>query len=156
MSRGSARFLERAAAAGLRVEPHEFPDGTRTAQQAAEAVGCSLGQIVKSLVFMVDDRPVLALVSGANRVATGRLGAAFDGARVRTANADEVRLVTGYAIGGTPPLGHDRPLPTVLDRDLLGFDTVWAAAGTPTEVFAVTPDDLCALTGARVLDLAEA
>ena len=130
-----------------------FPEGTRTAAQAAAAVGCELGQIVKSLVFLCDGEAVLALTSGSNRVDTGRLGALLGGMITR-ADADGVREATGYAIGGTPPFGHARPLRAVLDRALLAYDTVWAAAGTPDTVFELTPDELVRASGAEVADFA--
>jgi prolyl-tRNA editing enzyme YbaK/EbsC (Cys-tRNA(Pro) deacylase) len=132
------------AAAGLEVEIREFPAGTRTAADAAAAVGCEVAQICKSLVFRVDgDRPLLVIASGANRVDEARFGA-------RKADAAYVREQTGYAIGGVPPVGHARPIETVLDEDLLAHDVVWAAAGTPTAVFAVDPRRLAALDGIRV------
>ena len=132
------------ARAGLEVEIREFPAGTRTAADAAAAVGCEVAQICKSLVFRVDgDRPLLVIASGANRVDEGRFGA-------RKADAAYVREQTGYAIGGVPPVGHVRPIETVLDEDLLAHDVVWAAAGTPTAVFAVDPRRLAALDGIRV------
>jgi prolyl-tRNA editing enzyme YbaK/EbsC (Cys-tRNA(Pro) deacylase) len=149
---GRERFLERAEALGLDVDPRRFPDGTRTAADAAAAVGCDVDQIVKSLVFVVDQAPVLALTAGGNRVDTGRLAGVLDGSSARKADADEVRAATGYAIGGTPPFGHPSPVPTLVDPRLLEFDEVWAAAGTPTDVFAIAPDRLVELTGARVAD----
>ncbi|WP_420438487.1 YbaK/EbsC family protein [Candidatus Poriferisodalis sp.] len=130
-----------------------FPEGTRTAEQAAAAVGCELGQIVKSLVFLCDGEPVLALTSGANRVDTDRLGALLVGA-ISRADADAVREATGYAIGGTPPFGHARQLRAVVDRALLGYAAVWAAAGTPDTVFELTPEQLVQASGAEVGDFA--
>ena len=123
----------------------------RPAVQAAAAVGCELGQIVKSLVFLCDGEAVLALTSGSNRVDTARLGAVLGGTIMR-ADADGVREATGYAIGGTPPFGHARPLRAVADRDLLVYDTVWAAAGTPDTVFELTPSALMRASGAEVAD----
>lgn len=155
MATGRERFLERAGELGLRVAPSRFPDGTRTAVEAAGAVGCVVDQIVKSLVFVVDDEPVLALTSGANRVDTDRLADALGAAEARKADADEVRTATGYAIGGTPPVGHDQPLRTILDPRLLDFDEVWAAAGTPMDVFPLSPVRLRELTGAEVVDVTE-
>lgn len=152
---GYERFLERAGDLGLEVRSRRFPDGTRTAVDAAAAVGCEVGQIVKSLVFVVDGDPVLALTSGANRVDTRRLAEALGGDAARKADADEVRAATGYAIGGTPPVAHDQPLRTVVDPALLDFDEVWAAAGTPQDVFPVAPDRLVELTGAEVVDVTE-
>ena len=130
-----------------------YPEGTRTAVDAAAAVGCDVDQIVKSLVLMAGEQPVLVLCSGANRVDLAKVGAEFDG-RARMANADEVRAATGFAIGGAPPFGHPSPLPTLVDPHLLGFDEVWAAAGTPDSVFPLTPGDLVAGAGARAVEIA--
>ena len=149
----SDRFLAGAAAADIRPEILRFPEGTRTAEQAAAAVGCELGQIVKSLVFLCDGRPVLVLTSGANRVDTERLGALLGG-KISRADADGVREATGYAIGGTPPFGHAQPLRSVVDPALLTYDIVWAAAGTPDTVFELTPDQLVQASGAEVADFA--
>jgi prolyl-tRNA editing enzyme YbaK/EbsC (Cys-tRNA(Pro) deacylase) len=121
----------------------EFPEGTRTAADAAAAIGCEVGAICKSLVFRVGDEPLLVVASGANRVDEARFDA-------QKADAAFVREQTGYAIGGVPPYGHARPLRTVLDEDLLGYDTVWAAAGTPSSVFPIAPAELVRLTGASV------
>ena len=121
----------------------EFPAGTRTAADAAAAIGCEVGAICKSLVFRVGDEPLLVIASGANRVDEQR----FDAVK---ADASFVREHTGYAIGGVPPYGHARPLRTILDEDLLGYDTVWAAAGSPTSVFPIAPDELVRRTGASV------
>ncbi len=140
-------------AAGLDVEIREFPAGTRTAEDAARALGTTVAQIVKALVFLADDRPVLALVSGANRLDEGKLAAACGAQRVVKADADRVRSATGFVIGGVPPLGHRWPLPVYLDRDLLAHEIVYAAAGAPTAVFPVTPADLWRVTGAQVVDL---
>lgn len=148
------RFAERARALG--VDPHvrEFPAGTRTAVDAAAAVGCDVGAIVKSLVFVADDAPVLVLTSGANRVDEARLATELGAGAVRKADADEVRAATGYAIGGTPPFGHDTALTVLIDPALLAFDEVWAAAGTPTTVFPLAPTALVAASGARAADVA--
>jgi Cys-tRNA(Pro) deacylase len=151
-----ARVAEAARAAGLDVEFQRFPEGTRTAEDAARAVGCEVAQIVKSLVFVVDEHPVVALVSGANRVDLDRLAAAVDGRAARRATGDEARSATGYAIGGVPPFGHAAPLEVVIDRDLLAHDRVWAAAGLPDAVFAIDPEELARASGGRVADLAEA
>ena len=147
------RFVDAMQAAGVTIDVTQYPDGTRTAQDAAAAIGCDVAAIVKSLVFVVDGvGPVLALTSGANRVDPARLGAHFGGA-ARQAKADEARVATGYAIGGTPPFGHPEPVPTVCDPALLTFDEVWAAAGTPDTVFPVTPTRLLELSGAEVVDV---
>jgi prolyl-tRNA editing enzyme YbaK/EbsC (Cys-tRNA(Pro) deacylase) len=121
----------------------EFPAGTRTAQDAAAAIGCAVGQIVKSLVFLRGDEPVLVLCSGANTVDAQRLGLA-------KADAGVVRRATGFAIGGVPPYGHPAPLQTLVDEDLLAYDEVWAAAGTPSSVFPLTPAQLVERSGGVV------
>ena len=121
----------------------EFPEGTRTAQDAAAAIGCTVGQIVKSLVFVRADEPVLVLCSGANTVDAQRLG-------LDKADADLVRRATGFSIGGVPPYGHPAPLDTLVDEDLMGYDEIWAAAGTPRSVFPLTPDELVERTGGTI------
>ncbi len=140
-------------AVGLNADIQEFPAGTRTAEDAARALGTTVAQIVKSLVFLADSRPVLALVSGANRVDERKLAAACGAQRVVKADAETVRQTTGFVIGGVPPVGHRRPLPAFLDEDLLRYETVYAAAGTPTAVFPVTPQDLLRASGAQPIDL---
>jgi prolyl-tRNA editing enzyme YbaK/EbsC (Cys-tRNA(Pro) deacylase) len=149
------RFLEAARAAGLDPEVRRFPEGTKTAAAAAQAVGCEIGQIVKSLVFMADGMAILALTSGANRADPGRLAAVAGAAEVRRADPEEARRATGFAIGGTPPFGHPQPLAVLMDRDLLGYEELWAAAGAPDAVFPITPAGLLRVTGARVVDLKE-
>jgi len=141
------------SAAGVVARIQEFPSSTRTAQDAAVAVGTSVGQIVKSLVFLDGGVPVLALMSGANRLDPTRLGA-LTGAAIGKADADAVRQATGYAIGGVPPIGFPGPITTFIDRDLLQYDVVWAAAGTPRHVFPVAPQELVRITGGRVAELA--
>ena len=113
-----------------------------TAQDAARAIGCDLGQIVKSLVFLADARPLLVLTSGANRVDTIRLAGVVGAEQVRRATAEEARVATGFAVGGTPPFGHTKRLQTLIDEDLLVYDEVWAAAGTPDSVFPIEPTEL--------------
>ena len=141
------------SAAGVTARIEAFPSSTRTAQEAAEAVGTSVGQIVKSLVFLAGGAPVLALVSGANRLDPARLGA-LTGLDIGKADADAVRRATGYSIGGVPPTGFPAPIPTFVDRDLLQYDVVWAAAGTPRHVFPIAPQDLVRITSGRVVALA--
>jgi prolyl-tRNA editing enzyme YbaK/EbsC (Cys-tRNA(Pro) deacylase) len=173
LHRNARAVTEAAAALGLAIEVREFPDGTRTAADAARAIGVSVGQIVKSLVFRVDGETVIALVSGPNRLDEPRLAAAVAeagdgaaanrgagdgtptaaGATVGRADADAVRAATGFPIGGVPPFGHPRPLATFVDEDLLAFDALWAAAGTPRHVFALSPDDLVRATGGHVAAL---
>jgi Cys-tRNA(Pro) deacylase len=150
-----ARVVEAARHAGLQIEVERFPEGTRTAADAALAVGCEVAQIVKSLVFVADDAPVVALVSGANRVDLDRLAAAVDAAGARRADGDEARAATGFAIGGVPPFGHATPVRVVVDRDLLAHPRVWAAAGLPDAVFPVAPEDLVRISAGRVADIAE-
>jgi prolyl-tRNA editing enzyme YbaK/EbsC (Cys-tRNA(Pro) deacylase) len=147
------RFLEAARVLGHDVEVRRFPEGTKTAEDAARAIGCEVGQIVKSLVFMADERPVLALTSGANRVDTSRLAVLAGAATVRRASPEEARSATGFAVGGTPPFGHRERVHTFLDRDLLGYEEVWAAAGTPDAVFRTTPDELRRTAVAEAVDL---
>ena len=141
------------SAAGIDARIEEFPSSTRTAQEAATTVGTSVGQIVKSLVFLADTSPVLALVSGVNRLDTERLGT-LTGAAIGKADAITVRQATGYAIGGVPPIGFPAPIPTFIDHDLLQYDVVWAAAGTPRHVFPIAPAELLRISGGRVADLA--
>jgi Cys-tRNA(Pro) deacylase len=150
-----ARVTEAARAAGVDISVERFPEGTRTAADAARAVGCEVGQIVKSLVFMADARPVVALVSGANRVHLGRLATAVGATEARRADGDEARAATGFAIGGVPPFGHASHVAVVIDRDLLAFDRVWAAAGLPDAVFAIAPDDLLRASGGTIADVKE-
>jgi prolyl-tRNA editing enzyme YbaK/EbsC (Cys-tRNA(Pro) deacylase) len=132
----------------------ELAASTRTAAEAAAAVGTSLAQIVKSLVFVAGETPILLLVSGSNRVDTGRV-AAHLGAPLRRADPELVKQWTGFPIGGTPPLGHRRPLRTLIDRDLLAGGELWAAAGTPHAVFPTTPSELVDLAAGEVIDLKE-
>ena len=140
---------------GLDLAVREFPEGTRTAQDAADAIGVDVGQIVKSLIFAVDGEVVVALVSGPNRLDEGRLAAAAGrpGAPVGRVDAGVVREATGFPIGGVPPFGHAKPLATFVDEDLLGYEVVWAAAGTPHHNFSVAPADLVRATGGTVAPL---
>ena len=149
-----ARVVAAAARAGLAIEVQRFPEGTRTAAEAARAVGCNVAQIVKSLVFIADGEPVIALVSGADRLDPVRLAAAVGASSVRRADGDEARAATGFAIGGVPPVGHARPLAVLMDERLLAHNLVWAAAGLPDAVFRASPRELQAAAGARVAALA--
>jgi prolyl-tRNA editing enzyme YbaK/EbsC (Cys-tRNA(Pro) deacylase) len=153
LPRAAAAVVAAGRSRGLELEVREFPDGTRTAADAARAIGCQVDQIVKSLVFVADTHPVLVLCSGGNRVDVVKVGRERSAATVRKADAGEVRAATGYAIGGTPPFGHARDLPVLIDRHLTGFEVVWAAAGTPRHVFPVAPGDLVAATGGLVADI---
>ena len=153
--KASARRVQEALAAqGFAFEVREFPDSTRTSAEAAAAIGCSVAQIAKSLVFRgaQSGKAVLIVASGANRVDPAKAEALL-GEAIKRADADFVREATGFAIGGVPPLGHDRPLATLIDEDLLTFEEIWAAAGTPNAVFRLSPKDLSDLTGGRIGDL---
>ena len=130
----------------------EFTESTRTAQEAADRVGCQLGQIVKSLIFkgLTSNKGLLVLTSGSNRVDENKI-AQYVGESIGRADAEFVRTVTGYAIGGVPPIGHIQPLETYIDEDLLYYPDVWAAAGTPYAVFQLPASDLVKLTGGRIV-----
>jgi prolyl-tRNA editing enzyme YbaK/EbsC (Cys-tRNA(Pro) deacylase) len=158
--RNTQLVVDAAAAHGLQIEPVTYPDGTRTAEDAARAIGCDVAQIVKSLVFDLVDgdavRPVIALVSGANRLDEAKLAGAAHADATRRADADRVRAVTGFPIGGVPPFGHPQPVTTFVDPDLLRHDEVWAAGGTPQVVFGLPPQALVDATRGTVTDLAVA
>ena len=147
--RAVERFLGHASRAGLTLEVRRFPEGTKTAIDAARAVGCDLGQIVKSLVFVGDGEIFVALTSGRNRADPARLAQLVGASDVRTATADEARAATGYVIGGTPPFGYPTPVRVLIDEDLLGYEVVWAAAGTPDSVFPIAPATLATAAGAE-------
>lgn len=153
-SKSTRRVIDALVAHGLDAEVRDMPGSTRTAQDAAAAVGCDVGQIVKSLVFScADGRTVLVLASGPNRVDVGRLATRL-GASVSMADPRAVREATGFAIGGVAPVGLPNELPVLMDEDLLRYDTVWAAAGTPRSVFPIAPDALREVVGATVLSVA--
>ena len=139
-------------ALGYECNVIEFQESTRTAQEAAERVGCTLGQIVKSMIFtgLESGKPVLVLTSGTNRVDEKRISE-YAGEPIGRANPDFVRSVTGYAIGGVPPLGHAQKIETYLDEDLLQYPTIWSAAGTPHAVFEMPADQLQKMTGGRAV-----
>ncbi|MEV3930077.1 MULTISPECIES: YbaK/EbsC family protein [unclassified Streptomyces] len=149
------RFAEALRELGLDVEVRRFPDATRTAVEAAAAIGCELSQIVKSLIFEADGVPVLVLMDGASRVdlelVRGELGAG----KVERARADLVRETTGYAIGGVPPFGHRTKTRVLADRGLLSHPVVWAAAGHPHAVFRLDPATLVDLAGGTLVDVRE-
>ncbi len=154
LSRSARRVQQAIENRGFDFIVQELPQSTRTAQDAATAVGCDVGQIVKSLIFRVEenDEPVLALVSGNNRVDMVKLAAVGAG-NLAKADAEFVRACTGFAIGGIPPFGHDRDMRTFIDEDLLGYDRVWAAAGTPNAVFELDPAALPPLTSGVICEL---
>jgi Cys-tRNA(Pro) deacylase len=149
-----ARVVEAGASLGVDVAPVTFENETRTAVEAAEAVGCELGAIVKTLVFRADDGFALFLVSGSNRVDLARAAAEAGVAKLSKADAEEAREASGFSIGATPPFGHASAFPMFIDEDLLGYPEVWAAGGRPDTVFPLAPQDLARATGARVCRLA--
>lgn len=154
------RVLDAAAKKGVALEVTAFSESTHTAEEAAAAVGAELAQIVKSLVFVAPDddgglRPIVCLVAGHNRVDIARLAAVASEPEIRRATAREAHNLTGFAIGGIPPLGHSRPVPVIMDPDLGRFQTVWAAAGTSNAVFPVPPATLRLLANAIVAPIAE-
>jgi Cys-tRNA(Pro) deacylase len=152
--RNVRQVVEAGKALGVDVHAREFSQGTRTAADAAAAIGVELGQIVKSLVFAVDDEVVVALVSGDNMLDESKLADAAGGAEAWREDADTVRETTGFPVGGVPPFGHREPLRVFVDEDLLGYDEVWAAAGTPHVNFPISPTALVRATGGTVCDLA--
>jgi prolyl-tRNA editing enzyme YbaK/EbsC (Cys-tRNA(Pro) deacylase) len=155
MSGGSVERVRAALlAAGHADSVQAFPEGTRSAAEAAAAVGCDVAQIAKSIVFRGGDRVVLVVASGANRVDPGKVAAAT-GLPIRRADGGWVRDMTGFAIGGVAPLGHLTSPVVLLDGDLFAFDRVWAAAGSPMHVFATTPADLLRLSGGVRADVKE-
>jgi Cys-tRNA(Pro) deacylase len=139
---------------GLATEVVEFSESTRTAAEAAAAIGTAVGQIAKSLVFMAEEEPVLIIASGSNRVDTGKVYRLL-GKKIARPDAETVRSVTGFSIGGVPPVGHNRRLRTIVDENLLNFPVVYAAAGTPNAVFAISPTDLIRITKAETADIKE-
>ena len=148
-----ARVMAAARASGLEIEVRQFPEGTKTAQDAAAAIGVGVGQIVKSLVFGVDDEIVMALVSGSNQLDEKKLAAAAGGKKCSRVDADAVRAATGFPIGGVPPFGHSTQLRVFVDPDLLQYDEVWAAAGTWNDNFGANPNDIVRVAGGVVTDL---
>ena len=147
------RVMEAARERGLEITTKRFPEGTKTAADAAAAIGVSVGQIVKSLVFGVDSEIVMALVSGSNQLDEKKLALAAGGAKCSRVDADAVRAATGYPIGGVPPFGHTTQLRVFVDPDLLQYDEVWAAAGTWNDNFGVAPADIVRVAGGVVTDL---
>jgi prolyl-tRNA editing enzyme YbaK/EbsC (Cys-tRNA(Pro) deacylase) len=154
LSASARKVQEALSALGLPLQVVELPASTRTAVEAAAAIGCTVGQIVKSLIFKArrSERPVLVIASGANRVDEKRIEALI-GEPLGKADADFVRQHTGFVIGGVPPVGHSEKLESFVDRDLLQYEEIWAAAGTPNAVFRLTPQDLVKMTGGRVVQI---
>jgi len=152
LSPSAQKVQEASRVLGFDCKVIEFQDSTRTSAEAAARVGCQIGQIVKSLIFrgQVSGKPVLVLTSGANRVDESHISRYADES-IGRADADFVRATTGFAIGGVPPVGHIQPLETYLDEDLLQYEKIWAAAGTPNAVFEITPAALGKMTGGKVV-----
>lgn len=150
-----ARVRAYAAERGVQIEIRRFPASTRTAQDAAREIGIEVGRIVKSLVFLAGDRPLVVLCCGDRRVSEERLREAAGATAVRRTTADEAKRFTGYAIGGVPPFAHETPCETVIDEDMSRFETVWAAAGLPDAVFEIAVADLRRLADARSARIAE-
>ncbi len=155
MHPSARKVADAALGCGLTIEVVEFDETTRTAPDAANAIGCQVAQIVKSLIFIANGEPVVALVSGANRLDERKLAAlrGIGRKKVKRPDADTAKTITGFSIGGVPPFGHASALPVYVDEDLTRFDVVWAAAGTPFAVFAITPDDLVQASHGTVVDL---
>ncbi|WP_329210159.1 YbaK/EbsC family protein [Streptomyces sp. NBC_00683] len=149
------RFAEALRELGLDVEVRRFPDATRTAVEAATAIGCELSQIVKSLIFEADGAPVLVLMDGSSRVDVERVRSELGAGKVKRAGADLVRETTGYAIGGVPPFGHVTRTRVLADRGLLDHAVVWAAAGTPHTVFPLDPKRVIEYAGGTLVDVRE-
>ena len=152
LSASAQRVQDALIKLGLTLQVVELPDSTRSAAEAAEAIGCSVGQIAKSLIFKTRKReePVLVIASGPNRVDEKKI-ATLVGEMITKADADFVRQNTGFAIGGVAPIGHNQPIRAFIDEDLLIFDEIWAAAGTPNAVFCLTGDDLVRATDGQVV-----
>jgi Cys-tRNA(Pro) deacylase len=150
-----ARVRAFAAERGVAIEIRRFPASTRTAQDAAREIGVSVGEIVKSLVFVAADRPIVVLCCGDRRVSEERLREAVGASAVRRTTAEEAKRYTGYAIGGVPPFAHETPCETVIDEDMSRFERVWAAAGLPDAVFEIAVTDLRRLAEAKTARIAE-
>ena len=151
LSSTAQRVQDLLLARGYSCQVIEHAESTRTSQEAADRAGCTLGQITKSMVFKgkTTQKPILVLTSGANRVDEERISR-YAGESITRADPDFVRAVTGFAIGGVPPIGHAQPMETYLDEDLMQYDTIWAAAGTPNAIFELTPSQLKSMTGGTV------
>jgi len=150
----TAEFRRRVAEEhGVDIDVHEFPEGTKTAEDAAAVVGCDVAQIASGLVFTADDRVVMVVTSGANRVEEDRLAAATGAESVEMADPETVREATGYSIGGVPPFCHDQSIPVYVDESLLAHDEVWAAAATPEAVFPIDPELLVELSSASPISV---
>jgi len=154
LSPSAQKVLDALAVLGFACKIIEFTESTRTSAEAAARVGCTLGQIAKSLVFRGQGtgKPVLVIASGANHVDEAKISRMF-GESIGRADAEFVRQATGYAIGGVPPIGHTQPIETYIDEDLLQYATIWAAAGTPNAVFELVPGELVKMTGGKAANV---
>jgi len=154
LHREAEKFQSRLKQLGHEHEVVQLPDSTRTAQEAADAIGCSVDQIAKSIIFRLKNanEPILIVASGKNRV-NETMVEILAGDELANADADFVKEMTGYVIGGVPPLAHDRPIMTLIDEDLFQYDTIWAAAGHANAVFELTPSELEIMTRAEVISI---
>jgi prolyl-tRNA editing enzyme YbaK/EbsC (Cys-tRNA(Pro) deacylase) len=152
LSKNSAKVQSYLDQFGMKLEVQELSQSTRTAQEAADAVGCELGQIVKSLVFRSGQTPLLFLVSGKNLLNIQKAESTL-GIKIQKADADFAHEQTGYPIGGVPPVAHENPIDIIIDGDLMAYEEVWAAAGTPNAVFRINSKDLPRITNGRIFDL---
>ena len=154
LSPSAQKIQDQLQALGFKYNVIEHAESTRTAQEAADRAGCELGQIVKSLIFKGKEsgKPILVLTSGANRVDEKQISE-YAGEPISRADADFVRAVTGFAIGGVPPVGHIQKMETYIDEDFLKYATIWAAAGTPNAIFELRTEDLQKMTGGKVLQV---
>jgi len=150
----SLRFVAAAEALGLSIDVQEYPDGVKTSADAATAIGCEVSAIAKSIIFMADDKPVVAILSGDTRLDTKKLAMAMGATKVRRAELDEAKTATGFAAGGTPAFGYPSPIAVFIDPQLRRHDEVWSAAGTPTTVYRIPLADLIVASGAVEIDLA--
>lgn len=156
MHERAARFVELAREEyGVEPDVRSFPEGTKTAADAANAIGCDVAQIASSIVMMADDRPVVVITSGANLVDESRVAELLEAGEVRMADPEEVKSATGWSIGGVPPICHDGEPLVVMDDTLLAYGEVWAAAGTPDSVWPIDPEELLELAGAQPAEISQ-
>lgn len=154
MSKSIDRVKEFLKSNGINCEIKEFSETTRTALDAANAIGCEVGQIIKSLVFLADGKPIILLVSGDRRAIERKVENCLGVSKVERADADTAREMTGFAVGGIPPFAHKSPIKTLMDKDVLRYKVLYVAAGTPHSIFPINVADLERLTGATVSDIA--
>lgn len=157
LSKGAQKVQIALDAHGLKLEVIELAKSTRTAQDAANTLGCEVAQIAKSLIFKTsqEEKPILVIASGTNRVSEAKIANYMLESAILRADADFVKTVTGFPIGGVPPIGHAENLKTYIDEDLLRFERIWAAAGTPNSVFSLTPEQMVQITGGDVVSVCD-